>query len=231
MRSERSTSPWPRLVWGVTLVAAGIIFWLDRTGSIEAREYLQWWPVAVIAGGLAHLPQRKWAPAIIWIVIGLFFLLPMLGFPQIRFWRLMGLWPLMFSIAGATLMAQSWRRREKVQQGRTFTASAMMGANIQSVATSGLAGGEAVAVMAGCEIELLPSSSAPSEIVIEVLAVWGGVEIHLPAGWRTVNDVTTILGGIEDKTVAPAEGAPTVLIRGTCIMGGVEITTVAGDRA
>ena len=101
-----------------------------------------------------------------------------------------------------------------------------MGANIQSVASAGLAGGEAVAVMAGCQVELLPSSSALKEIVIDVLAFWGGVEIHIPSGWRTVNEVTTILGGFEDKTVAAADDAPTVIIRGVSIMGGVEINSV-----
>ena len=116
MRSDRPESPWPRLVWGATLLAVGIVFWLDRIGSIEARDYLEWWPVAMIAGGLASLPQRKWFSATIWIVAGLFFLLPKLGLPQMPIWRLIGLWPLLFSVAGAMLITQAIRRPEKMQR-------------------------------------------------------------------------------------------------------------------
>lgn len=232
MRADRRPmSPWPRLVWGVTLLAAGIIFWLDRIGRIEARDYLEWWPLAVIAGGLAHVPQRKWAAAAIWIVIGLFFLLPMIGLPQMPLWRVIGLWPLLFSVAGAMLIAQAMRRPEKIERGTTFRAAAVMASNNQRVMTEGLAGGEAVAIMGGCVIELLRSANPPSEIVIDVLVFWGGTEVRVPSGWRIENHVTPILGGVDDKTSAPVENAPRVVLRGAAIMGGVEVKNVAEGSA
>jgi hypothetical protein len=57
-----------------------------------------------------------------------------------------------------------------------------------------------------------------------VFAFWGGIEIRVPEDWSVVTRVTPLLGGVEDQTRASRAAVSTrVEIRGTAIMGGVEI--------
>jgi predicted membrane protein len=77
--------------------------------------------------------------------------------------------------------------------------------------------------MGGCEIDLR-QAAIDGEAVIEVFALWGGIEIKVPEDWTIGSRVVPILGGFEDKT-RPQRGAAAhrLLIRGFAIMGGIEI--------
>jgi hypothetical protein len=212
-------SPWQRLVFGLILLGAGVVFWLDQVGTINARDYFVWWPLALIAMGVANLLERRWFAAAIWWVTGIYSLLPLMGYSRFPLWRILGLWPLMISFAGLTLVAQALRR-----SGGTpaFRAIAVMAGNNRRIASQNFQRGEAVAVMGGCEIDLSPARIA-EEAVIDVLAVWGGIEIRVPTGWKIIGRVAPILGGYEDKTAGAPDGAPRLVIRGSAIMGGIEV--------
>jgi hypothetical protein len=223
MRPERQRSVASRLFWGVILLSAGIIFWLDRMGRVDAGDYLEWWPVVAVVAGVVELVQRRWAGGVVWLVIGSYFLFPRLGYPRLPLFYLIGAWPLLISVAGITLIAHVFRRPAKQQRGPTFTSAAFMGGHNRVVRSEGLAGGEAVAVMAGCEIEFTPMKSGTGEIEVDALVMWGGVEIRVPIGWRVVTFITPILGGYVDKTAPATAGAPTLVLRGAIIMGGLEV--------
>jgi hypothetical protein len=203
----------------MVLLAAGLIFWLDRLGRLDAGDYLRWWPVALIAIGLAHLPQRRWIAGLAWIVIGVVFL-PQLGIAWKGVTTLIGLWPLMITIGGLSLIGQALRPKPR---GTSFNATAVMAGNTMLVGSQELAGADVVAIMGGCDVDLRGAKDPLSEVTINVLAFWGGIEIRVPSGWQIVDRVTPILGGFEDKSAPARENAPRVVIRGTAIMGGVEV--------
>jgi hypothetical protein len=221
---KRGDNPWARLVWGAAILAAGVIGWLDHTGQLHASDYLEWWPLVLIALGLAHLPQRQWITAAVLAVLGLLFLPPLPFLPHVRVAAILGVWPLLISAGGVTLIRQALRPAAKdAARENSFHSVAVMGGVGRAVASSDFVGGDAVAIMGGCEINLA-GAKITSEAVIDVLAFWGGIEIRVPRGWRVENQVLAILGGIVDKTErdVPA-GAPTLIIRGSAIMGGVEV--------
>jgi len=85
---------------------------------------------------------------------------------------------------------------------------------------------EATAFMGGCELDLrdalLPSDSPA---VIDVFVLMGGVNIFVPVNWTVSQDVVPLLGGVQDKTRSvPSNSAQHLLVRGTVLMGGVEIS-------
>jgi hypothetical protein len=219
MTDRRRGGRWERLVFGTVVLGAGVLFWLDQMERINARDYLRWWPLAALAMGAAHLLDRKWFGAAIWIVTGAYFSLPLLGLAQVPFWRIIGLWPLLISFGGITLMQQALRRRAV---GSEVHAVAVMSGNNRGVGSQRFAGGDVVAVMGGCEIDLT-SAQIVGEAVLDVLAFWGGVEIRVPRGWKVVGHVIPILGGYEDKTASAPENAPRLIVRGSAIMGGIEV--------
>ena len=55
---------------------------------------------------------------------------------------------------------------------------------------------------------------------------WGAVEITVPSHWRVVSTVMPLLGGYEDKTIAPPTG-PALLIRGAAVMGAIVVKNVS----
>lgn len=218
MASEAKQNPWSTLVWGVLILAAGVIFWLDRLGRLDAREWLEWWPVALIAVGLAQLPNRQWVSAALWIAVGGYFLLWELGYDLPGFWHIAALWPLLISVAGITLIVQTLRSGRSMRRFRAF---AVMAGNHVTMGSREFEGGQAVAVMGGCEIDLSDSKTPAPEATIDVLAFWGGIDIRVPRGWTVVNRVTPILGGFEDRTTSGT--GPRLIVRGAAIMGGVEV--------
>ena len=222
MNAVQRESPWPRLMWGLLLVTAGTIFWLDQIDRLNARDYLRWWPVALVAIGVSHLPERRWLAAAVWIGIGGLLLLPKLGFPHLNIGKLFALWPLLISIGGLTLVTQALRRRPP---GTAVSATAVMAGNVRTLGTQDLSSVDVVAVMGGCELDFSSAKSATGEVTINVLAFWGGIEIKVPAGWQVVDHVAEILAGVEIKTGPTSENAPRVIVRGSAIMGGVEVTS------
>jgi hypothetical protein len=78
--------------------------------------------------------------------------------------------------------------------------------------------------MGGVVIDLRSAKLAEDRASIDVFAMWGGIDLVVPEGWRVVSEVTPIMGGFEDNTAPPAEtNAPTLVVRGLAIMGGVEV--------
>lgn len=224
MRADRRRdSPWGRLVIGVAVLSAGVIFWLDQIDRIDAHDYVRWWPIAVISVGLGHLLDRRYAAAAIWAAIGTFFLLRVIGYETPDLWIIIAVWPLLISAAGMTLIVQALRPRPwSATAGNGFRAVAVMAGNVRHIVMP-TPGGEAVAVMGGCDIDIARSALSGNEMVIDVLTVWGGIGIRIPHGWKLVDQVLPILGGLEDKTGEAADDAPRVIVRGSAIMAGVDV--------
>jgi predicted membrane protein len=87
-------------------------------------------------------------------------------------------------------------------------------------------GGEVVCIFGGTEINLT-NADFLSPIVIDFVQIFGGTKLIVPANWEIRSEVSAIFGGIEDKRPQPVNNVPekTVVIQGTVIFGGVEISS------
>jgi predicted membrane protein len=89
--------------------------------------------------------------------------------------------------------------------------------------SSAFRGGDLLAIMGGCEIDLR-KAAINGEATIDVFAMWGGIELRVPEDWTVVNRVVPLLGGVDDKTRPPQGTTGHLLVlRGFAIMGGIEI--------
>jgi hypothetical protein len=223
---SRNDNPLMRLVNGAAVLAIGLIFWFDHLGKIDAGDFLRWWPLLLIATGLAHLVERRWVSALVLTAIGIAFLPDIPFFPHFRVSEILGLWPILITAAGVTLVMQAIRPAAKdaaSSRAGTFRAIGVMGGSARTVSGDPFVGGDAFAVMGAADVTI-SSASAVSGAVIDVLAFWGGVEIKVPRGWNVESRVTPILGAFVNNTAAATSAdAPHVLVRGSAIMGGVEI--------
>jgi predicted membrane protein len=83
-------------------------------------------------------------------------------------------------------------------------------------------GGELTAIMGGLEIDLR-EASIKGEAVIDIFALMGGVEMRVPEDWLVIIEGFPFMGGFEDKTRPPKESTKRLVIKGTAMMGGLEI--------
>lgn len=86
-------------------------------------------------------------------------------------------------------------------------------------------GGEVVCVFGGADINLL-QADITGPIVMDIVAVFGGANLIIPADWQVRSEAVAILGGIEDKRSQQGVSLnpeKVVILRGTALFGGIEI--------
>jgi len=215
----------PQLVMGLLIVVVGILFTLENVGVIDAHEYRHYWPVGLIAVGLLKLWQGSGGAmfgGFIFVFAGVWLLLQTMGIVTVSLWNL---WPMLLVFAGASMVWRGMHGGTVATADAYSTVSAMAvlaGVNRGNTSKT-FRGGDLTAVFGGCQIDLR-QAAIESEAVIDVFAMWGGIEIKVPENWSVSGRVTPILGGYEDKTRRVPDGTnQRLLVRGLVIMGGVEI--------
>jgi Cell wall-active antibiotics response 4TMS YvqF/Domain of unknown function (DUF5668) len=105
----------------------------------------------------------------------------------------------------------------------TMSAVAILGAVTRGNNSRSFRGANLVAIMGGLEIDLR-NAAIDGDAVIDVFAMWGGIEIRVPQDWIVSSQVVPLMGGVEDKT-RPPQGATAhrLALRGAAFMGGIEI--------
>ena len=58
-------------------------------------------------------------------------------------------------------------------------------------------GGTLTALLGGYEVDLTQADIRQSPAVLNVLAIWGGIEIKVPDEWDVVSEVTPVMAGVE----------------------------------
>ena len=245
MSGENRFAVLPKLVVGLAIVAFGAILLLDNLGMIDGDVVLRWfWPAALYTLGFTLLTRGPrsggffWG--LVWVGVASLLLLHRLGY-QFAFdvWGLF--WPLVLLLFGAHMVRRSLTgpalRRQSAtegvsepslgpgdERGSVVNSFAFLSGNeLQSTSTE-FRGGDLSAFMGAVELDLRQAKTAPEGALLDVFAMWGGIEIKVPAGWQVTSQVTPILGGYSDKTQAPAgEPGRHLTVRGFVMMGGVEI--------
>lgn len=223
-------NPWARLMTGLAVLSFGVILWLDHLHQVNASDYLRWWPILLIGSGIANLYDRRWLGAAILIVMGIAFLPHIPFFPHLRVSQILALTPLLISVGGITLVMQALRPATRDPKAALFRAIAVMGGSGRVIGSSEVVAGDAIAVMGGCEIDFTAATGV-REATVDVLVFWGGVEIKVPRGWKVESHVAAILGAFVNRTSAPAPDAPRLVVRGSVIMGGLEVRNPKEETA
>lgn len=81
----------------------------------------------------------------------------------------------------------------------------------------------AMAVFGGVDLDLREATFAAPVVEVNVFCMFGGVELKVPDGVTVRNQVMGIFGGSEASHLGPPEvGAPTIVLKGVCLFGGVD---------
>lgn len=90
-----------------------------------------------------------------------------------------------------------------------------------------------IAIMGGAEIDFREAVMGPGVTELHIFTLWGGVEVIVPPGMNVESHGMGIMGGFEHAPDRPPDpNAPTLVVSGVALMGGVEITVRhAGESA
>jgi predicted membrane protein len=221
-----------RIFWGLMLIVLGTLFFLDQMGELDFGDIIgRYWPVIFILIGLAILINSGFRDAgsgLFFILFGAVFLLFELDILTHDVWHY--IWPLAIIALGLWIIVKPALRG---RGGRDFPpikeddldATAVFSSMKRKVESRAFRGGEATAVFGSLDLDLRPAALADNRATIELTAVFGGIDVHVPRDWNIVLADTPILGGIHDRRSAPAaSGAGATLhIKATAVFGNVEI--------
>jgi predicted membrane protein len=101
----------------------------------------------------------------------------------------------------------------------------ILGGVTQTISSKAVAGGDITVIMGGAELNFL-DADIKAPIVINLTLLMGGTTLIVPSNWKIKNEITAIIGGIEDRRMGSGlaeSNEKVVTLKGTAIMGGVEI--------
>ena len=247
-RCRRTRPAAYQLTVAVVLIAFGALLFLDNIGVLHIQRIYEYWPVVVIAFGGAKLIYRPSLTGAVWslflIGVGSLFLLVNLDIFRIRH---DSTWPLslLFITFGFLALVKTLDRRSltlrhaevpnsSLDSGVAVNAdvlneSVTLGGIERRVESIKFQGGELHSVLGSIEVDLSRAQLPPGwpSITLFIECVLANMEIRIPDIWRVSVQAHTVLGNIENKTIAPrmnpGDEPPTLIITGSCVLGNVEL--------
>ena len=226
-----------RVVFGAFIIVVGLFALLDNLHLFDSQLVQPFWPLVFVALGALKLANTRSSGALVvgggLIAVGAGMTLHNLGLIHFE-WR--QLWPVALILVGLNVITKgfrvsgdvTWRAsarqtEQRLEHGTRINASATMSGIVLKNDSQEFTGGEINAVMGSVEIDLRQAAIA-TEAVLHLAVIMGGIEIKVPRDWSVAVNGTPLLGGIEDKTVPPMTPGKRLVIEGSVIMGGVEIS-------
>ncbi len=236
---------------GFFLILYGLLFLL-RELDFNIPHWLFTWPMILIVIGTVTLIKHKfrklWGYTL--ILVGKLFLLREF-YPDLLNFRL--LWPVFIIFFGIMIMFKPGRCKRKARdkhRDRAFRkefhkahfahsgeyssvseddfidTTSFFGGIKKNVVSKNFIGADIVTFFGGSEINLA-QADIQEDAIIDTTNIFGGLKLIIPRNWKIQSELTTMFGSIEDNRIITenddAADEKVLILRGTCIFGGIEI--------
>lgn len=217
------------LVIGLMIIGVGLLYMLRNMGLVrlDVWHIVFSWPMLLIAIGLVNFVKKQYVWGGILLVIGLVFLQG-----RITGYNLYStFWPLMVILIGFAVIFSNTslfksRRKNQINamDEEAIDEVCIFGGSERNIITPRFKGGRIVAVFGGTSINLTRSSLAEGQNVMDVMAIFGGATLIVPADWNVKFEIFNILGGFSDKRQnLNIDQSKVLVIKGLALFGGGEI--------
>lgn len=238
-------------IFGLLLILVGLLFLAFNFGWInsELRSVIFSWPMIFIIIAIFNISDKRFSSALIWFLLGLFFLIPRIAIVHPKL--LPGIdsnfakyyWPVLLIFLGIGILFKILFERKKTthihinndEKKQINIVDRNEGVYERRVIFGGIKdvflepvfrGGKIDVTFGGVEVDLRRTSLPEGDTYIYAQSVFGGITLFLPDDWIVVPEVSTIMGGIENKhlsTIENSDSTRRLIIYGEVIFGGVEI--------
>ncbi len=228
-----------KIYWGSVLIGLGTLLLVRNLELLpfEMPAGLIWKFLFLAFGISLIVVKRKLIGGTIVSTIASLLILSHFAFiPQIDFHRF---WPLILIFIGIgvlfktnnRLKKKEWHMREpSTTTDNLMEATAIFGGENKKISSYNFKGGKITTIFGGMELDLTNCYLAKEGASIELLAVFGGVSLKVPKEWNVQSELIPIMGGVEDKINkfpdSYVDPAAILILKGTVVMGGVEINRV-----
>lgn len=227
-----------KVIFGIILLCLGVLFLLKRLHLIPPLHFHDVWPFVVLFIGLLIGVRNGFRNAGSWILIaiGVAHLIPtfdfMVGDNQITSRELAA--PALLIGLGIIIILNNRKKKDynlpltsNTVTGDAIQVDVVFGGRREFVTSKNFQGGKVSATFGGAEINLIQADFGTDVVVLELRATFGGIELIVPAHWVITNEMESAFGAVEDQRRMHAgdtlEGRKTLVLRGSCTFGGVEI--------
>ena len=227
------------LIWGLIFVAVGIIFGGNALNIWHVDVFFPgWWTLFLIIPGLISMVRYgfNWGSGIL-VIIGLVLMFDALDIiDDVIVWKL--IFPLVLVAVGISIIASFFRggtkkniEADEYSKSKSYKYdstqypryTAILGGGDYKNNTEDLKGIVAEAILGGLSIDLR-DAKITEDIVLELTAVLGGIDIFIPDNVRVeIISGVPVLGGFEHKINRNAISGPKVRIKYTAVLGGIEV--------
>ena len=221
-----------RVFFGVTIAALGGILLLKNLEIIKFDSWhLFWgtvWAVGLVLAGLTTIISSRKVLTRAWglllMATGVSIGLNSYGVIDISIWKLF--WPVVLIAVGVVVTfsvgSGGYKRSKKSVADYSGNEKVAIFYGEESRVKGDYTGGSVTAIFGGVELDLR-QAKIKDGAVIDVFTFCGGVSISLPDDVIVKNEVRGVLGGSEDKTVSKSSAKKTIILRGECVLGGLEV--------
>lgn len=223
------------LVFGILIIGLGILLLLDGMGVLAPFGVWDFWPLALVFVGAVNLFMPSAAPHRVFggllIAGGTVLQLHKLEMLSIS---MNVVWPIFVILIGIYVFYSTWFVRkqgiEADEDSPDLVSEIAVFSGSETINNSSdFRGGELLALMGGCSLDLSRAKMQADQVVLYARAFMGGIDVRVPDDWDVTIKGIGILGGYEDKTRRArsngdeSEKPKRLIIKGYAIMGGVDI--------
>jgi hypothetical protein len=218
-----------RLVFGLVLIALGVLLLLDQAGRLTTWEVLaEWWPMIVVACGVAQLVTRprNVLSGVVLCLLGGVLLLWTLGVIT----SVAVVWPILLIAAGLWLLSGRLRPTGGSSAGE-LEVYALVDDRRELVAEGPFTGGSATALLGDVELDLGRTTLDADGATLDVITVFGDIELTVPAAWQVTASGPELFGDVALRGAStPPPGAPVLRLRVFTVFGDVEVRRAPAGR-
>lgn len=128
--------------------------------------------------------------------------------------------------AAAAVVRRMLPSRGESESDEVALVAIFNGIELKSRATA-FRGGSMLAWFGGIAVDLREAKLAP-DAHLTVNAVFGGIAVKLPQGWRVERRLTAILGGVDVRAPEPKQpDAPRLVVNGFALLGGIAVAAAS----
>jgi hypothetical protein len=220
-----------RMVPAIVLIGIGALFLLNNLHVIYVREIFRYWPAILIAVGIVKLVDSsdssgRAGGAVLVGVVGVF-LARSLGYLDVSVGEL---WPLILIGVGLMMLFERtsiFHIGIKASSGSGAKEAAVFSGGKRVIVDQNFTGAKFDAVFGGFEIDLRKANIAGDQAVLDLNAVFGGIEVKIPESWSVVMKGTGVFGAYQDSTLQPDPriypNPKRLVVKGGAVFGGIEI--------
>jgi len=230
-----------KFAMGFFAILAGLVllaFNFDVFPGDFKHIIFSWQMLLIVIGVISLSGNENRTPGLVLITIGTFFILPELVNFHVSFVKMF--WPLLLIAIGVSLLfKRKWNTRDHLhrkyslnlnkdvplEEGYIDETNIFSGSK-HKVYHQVFKGGRVTNIFGGTELDLTQATLPEGQTELEIECVFGGVTVIVPADWKVILSISSVLGGFSDKRMVVRENPELkgiLLIKGTAIFGGGEI--------